>query len=133
MIRLQVNPVSVWGFYPSQGIAKDLLEYIEKNGWTNIPPVPVFRIPDFEEFERQHEYALLDGNKRRDIAELRKEPLPVALYEPEEIIDFRKDGLAESRNLVHPKRYEILMQAYLAERRGLKAEIDRKIFTRRQS
>jgi hypothetical protein len=127
MYKLQVNPKTVWGFYPGINLDKNLLAYITEHGWKNIPPVPVFEIPDFEGIERKHEYALLDGNARRAVAEFREEPLPIVVYQENESIDFRKDGLAESRNLIRPKRWNILMQIYVTERRGLKAEMDKKL------
>lgn len=128
MIRLQINPREVWGFYPKiRAVDQVLLDYVKTNGWKDIPAVPVFRIPILEGLERQHSYALIDGNKRRAVAEFRREPLLIAVYEPDEDIDFKRDGLAESRNLVSPQRWRIVMSAYLAERQGLKSMIDKEL------
>jgi hypothetical protein len=128
MIRLQVEAERVWGWYPkTRGINRELSNYISLNGWSSIPSVPVFRIPDFEDLIRVHEFVLIDGNQRRDIAELRRDKLNIVVYEKGEEIDFKRDGLAESRNLVNPTRWKIAMALYLLYRNGSKETLDKTI------
>ncbi len=119
-IKLTIDPKTVWGFYPNKGVSSSFMSYLEKNSWVNVPPVPVFRVPDKGElegyilpnFQKEHEYFLLDGNQRLNAALMRRELLPVILYEREEIIDPLKDGLAPSKNLTSPRRFDVLVYAY---------------------
>lgn len=108
-----VNPRLVWGWYQSVvGVSKSLVEYISKFGWEDIPPVPVFKIPNIPEMRKKHAYVLIDGNKRRNVAKYLNQFLPIAIYGPEEIIDFIRDGLAQSRNLTDPRRYQKAIYLY---------------------
>jgi hypothetical protein len=119
-IKLEVNPSNVWGFYPNKSVSRDFMKYLDENGWASVPRVPIFKVPELNEltefrvveFEREHEYFLLDGNQRLNAAILRRELLPVMLYEPLENIDQIKDGLAPSRNLTNPRRFEIPVYRY---------------------
>lgn len=111
-IKLEVDPKTVWGFYPSTAVSKDFIEYLDRCGWNNVPRIPIFRIPDLTELVREHNYFLLDGNQRLNAAILREERLPAMLYEPEEPIDQTRDGLAFSKNLNNPRRFQVLMLMY---------------------
>ncbi len=107
-----VEPVRIWGFYPNKSVSENFLEYLDRFGWEKVPRVPIFRIPLIEGVKIEHDYFLLDGNQRLNAATMRRELLPTILYESDEIIDPIKDGLASSRNLSHPRRFDILVYMY---------------------
>jgi hypothetical protein len=119
-IKLNVEPNCVWGFYPNKSVSDKFIEYLNKYGWKTVPRVPVFRVPALEELNafnvpnltREHEYFLLDGNQRLNAAILRKELLPVLLFEPTDNIDYRRDHLSNSRTLTYPRRFEVLCHLY---------------------
>ncbi len=119
-IELNVEPDSVWGFYPNNSVSEKFMRYLDRHGWRTVPRVPVFRVPTIEELNvfdvpnptREHEYFLLDGNQRLNAAILRRELLPVLLFEPTDHIDYQKYGLANSKTLTYPRKFEVLCHLY---------------------
>ena len=104
MKLLELNPLEIWSYYPCKGPlnnlqTKMLAAKISKDGWLNIPPVPVFKIPEFEdlgEYTIEHKYIMMDGSHRRNAAIQLQILLPCALYQYEEKVLVRKHHLAPS-------------------------------------
>ncbi len=112
MIKLEVHPTQVYGFYENYAsVSRLLVEHVQLKGWKYIPPVPVFEIPKIS--GKKQDYMLIDGNHRKNVAQFLDHLLPIALYEPDEEINYLRDGLAYSRTLVYPKRYEKALSIYL--------------------
>ncbi|MDD5192089.1 MAG: hypothetical protein PHH54_01325 [Candidatus Nanoarchaeia archaeon] len=91
MEKIEVNPneVGIWVGYIKPH--KEPLENIIKiEGWKNIPPVPIFRLPE----GYNHKFVLIDGHARRDAAIITNSLLPCILYAQGELINPAKDGLA---------------------------------------
>lgn len=113
MIETEVNPHEVWAFY-EQGVSRQLLEKVLKEGWKNIPRVPIFSIPG--ELRRDKlKFILMDGNHRRSVAEYMNSPLPVALYNFGERIDITAHKLANFRHHNDPNIYSTLMNLFRME------------------
>lgn len=63
---------------------------IRRDGWKNIPRVPIFELPEGYD----HKYVLIDGHARHDAAIKTNTLLPCDLYVRDEIIDIVEDKLA---------------------------------------
>jgi hypothetical protein len=115
MQLLEVDPSLMYCFHQDYGgIPRSLAEHVVLHGWSDIPPIPVFTMPDFPEFMKaqEYEYLLIDGNKRRNVAHFVGHLLPIALYEFGENIDAARDDLAPCRHLNDPKVYVNIMAHY---------------------
>ena len=110
MKRILVNPIEIWPFQTDARTSLLLLRYVQEQGWEDIPHVPIFEMP--VNIQREHNYVLIDGNHRRNVALYLGLELPCALYKLGESIDTAQDGLAPFRHSTDPKVYEKLLAAY---------------------
>lgn len=91
MIELDINPFQIGIWCPYIKISTfSLEEIILKEGWINVPRVPIFELPK----GYLHNYILIDGHGRHKIAKKTNTFLPCNLYVPGEFIDVEKDNLA---------------------------------------
>ena len=70
---------------------ESLEAFIKREGWKNVPPVPVFELPG----GFSHQYVLIDGHTRHEIARRMNQKLKCAIYQKDEPIDIIRDGLAD--------------------------------------
>ena len=124
MKRILIAPEEIWPFQADVGVSLPLTRYVQERGWKDIPPVPVFEIP--QDVQREHSYILMDGNHRREVALHLELELPCALYEFGESIDTVRDGLASFRYSTDPKIYEKLFAGYQI-RNGLHRRVMRRL------
>ena len=110
MIKTTLNPKIIHSFKPTE-VDDSLVAYIKQNGWKDIPPIPVFEIPQ-ELREDGFEYVLADGCHRREAAIALNQESPVAIYNPTEKIDPTRDNLAPFRHHNDPRLYEKLIFFY---------------------
>jgi hypothetical protein len=78
-------------FSTSNYFEESLETFIKREGWNNVPPVPVFELP--EGFP--HQYVLIDGHTRHGIARRMNQKLKCAVYQKDEPIDITRDGLSD--------------------------------------
>jgi hypothetical protein len=91
-IDLDPHDIGIWSRCIK--LHKEPLErIIKREGWKNIPRVPVFELPK----GYSHSYVLIDGHARHHAALKTKSLLPCNLYVPGEMIDIVKDGIADFR------------------------------------
>lgn len=90
-MELDVDPYEIgiwWGQIKQHKEPLDAI--IRREGWKNIPRVPVFELP----LGHNHKYVLIDGHSRHYAAIKTNTLLPCVLYIPGEAIDVIRDNLA---------------------------------------
>jgi hypothetical protein len=107
---LEVNPTTIWSFYPHAGLNIDFLNYLTKNP-DKLQKVPVFQLPQ-EIAQDNDKFVLADGSHRRNIFIYLERKLPVIVYSPGEIINPTRDNLAPSRHLESPRLFDELIKRY---------------------
>ncbi len=111
--KLLVDPKQVWSFYNHlAGVSTSLLNFVKDHGWENIPPIPVFSIPESSFYERQHNYMALDGCSRLKVAEHLGQKINILVFNRDEEINSIILGLAPSKILTHLERFERLLKGY---------------------
>jgi len=94
---LLTEKIGKWYFYSEEYFStphyfeESLEAFIKREGWDNIPPVPVFELPA----GFPHQYVLMDGHSRHEIARRMNQKLKCAIYQKDEPIDIIRDGLAD--------------------------------------
>ncbi len=91
MEQIDVDPhqIGVWNGHIKVH-EEPLVEIIEREGWINIPRVPIFELPK----GMHHRFVLIDGHARHDAAIKKISLLPCNLYLHDERIDVVRDKLA---------------------------------------
>jgi len=110
MQETTVDPKLVWGFQQHDAVPKGIVETILKEGWQNIPRVPVFEIPT--EMRKGHEFVLADGHYRRNSAIYLHHQLPICVFAPDEQIIPDGKKFAQFRHSADPHLYEKLLKFY---------------------
>ncbi|MBS3070852.1 hypothetical protein J4407_00955 [Candidatus Pacearchaeota archaeon] len=123
MIKIELNPRQIGIWFPGGlKLHKEPLELvIKREGWKNIPRVPIFRLPE----EYNHTYVLIDGHSRHDTATKIDTLLPCNLYERREKIDFERDNLAHfsyKNQFSREGFYEKILKLYIIYEENFRVE-----------
>ncbi len=112
MKKLNINPNEIGIWHPGGIKAHDepLENIIRREGWKNIPRVPVYKLP--KDRKNKHKYVLVDGHGRYNAAVITCTSLPCILYAPNEKLDVVKDKLA-SFSYSDKVSYERILALYL--------------------
>lgn len=79
--------IGIWWTCPEKEVLikrkhkESLVDYIVKNSWDKIPPVPILKLPKGE----RHKYVICDGHHRRYAAIKLNNKLPAIILENYEI------------------------------------------------
>lgn len=113
MEKIEVNPkeIGIWVGY-IKAHKEPLENIIKREGWKNIPPVPIFELLQ----GYNHKFVLIDGHARHDAAIKTNSLLPCILYVQADLINPVKDGLASfgyQDKCSDPNFYQKIVAMYL--------------------
>ena len=111
MQKANLDPKTIHSFMPA-GLDSLLRDYVKQNGWDNVPPIPVFEIPQ-ELREDGFKYVLADGNHRKEVALSLVQKVPSIIYEPHEQPSPERDGLASFKHHNDQTLYKKLVLFYI--------------------
>jgi len=118
LMEIPPEKIGIWCKYPEHyflfptRFKESLEQLVKRKGWSNIPPVPVYELP--EGFP--HQYVLIDGHTRHEAARRMNHKLKCTVYKKDEIIDVVKDGLVPfgfGEQLITKDEYDAILSLYV--------------------